>query len=930
MAKVIPPTLFAKTALILACHFVITAAAMAAVLARGIDEELTQEYTSKGMSIAESIAGVSAEMLLYRDTATVQAMIDQYLDIRGVSYVYLTDKEGQVLCHTFAPRVPAELAELPGRPDGTAARAVTLAGLGESIDVCTPIVAGEVGYVHVGMDRGMIRAAVRSAVFRQVGLMALLFLCGLAAALCLMARVSRPLRRLTEYSRRVASGDGAGAGEAFLSTERTDEVGQLARAFRHMVAEVSAREARLREAEAAVRHSEAHFRSLIENVTDVIMKLDAKGVVAYASPSILQLLGVRSEDWAGRNLRELVHVQDLPLFGELLGRATRKTGGAAQAELRLVRADGLCRVVEASFSNLLEAADVAGIVVTLRDITLRKQAEEFRQAKEAAEAASRIKSQFLANMSHEIRTPMNGILGMTELALDTDLTPEQRDYLTLVKGSADALLTVINDILDFSKIEAGKLDLDPIDFGLRDCLCDTLRPLGLRAGKKGLELAYHVPPDVPDALVGDPGRLRQIIVNLVGNALKFTDRGEVVVSVSVVATRGASDGPTGPVAGTPGSDVELHFAVRDTGIGIPAGKVEAIFRPFEQADGSTTRKYGGTGLGLTISARLVELMCGRMWVESQPGQGSTFHFTARFGLSTAAALREPRGQPERLHGLPALVIDDNATNRRILDEMLRGWRMKAMTADGGEAGLAQLRAAAERREPFALVLLDVMMPEMDGFEVARRIKADPVLAGTTIIMLSSGDQARDAALCRELGVGRYLVKPVKQSDLLDSIITLLARVELEAQSARCPTEPAPPPPPAAEGRSLHVLLAEDNVVNQKLALRLLEKMGHSVVVANNGREAVEAVGREAFDLVLMDVQMPEMGGLEATVAIRLREAVTRAHLPIIALTAHAMKGDRERCLEAGMDGYVTKPIRTQELSREMAIVLGTPEAASPV
>jgi PAS domain S-box-containing protein len=930
MAKIVPSTLFAKAALILSCHFVVTAAAVAAVLAWGINEELTQEYTSKGTAIAESIAGASAEMLLYRDTATVQAMIDQYLDIRGVSYVFLTDEQGQILCHTFAPRVPNEVAELPGQRERTAVRAVTLSGAGESLDVCAPIVAGEVGYVHVGMDRSLIRQSVRSAVLKQVGLMGALFLGGLLAALGLMARVSRPLRRLTDYSRRVASGEGGGAPEALLSTARTDEVGQLARAFRHMVREVSAREARLREAEAAVRRSEAHFRSLIENVTDVIMKLDDNGIVAYASPSIRQLLGVRFEDWPGRNLRELVHVHDLPLFADVMARATGQPGATAQAELRLVRSDGLCRVVEASFQNLLDTTDVNGIIVTLRDITLRKQAEDFRQAKEAAEAASRIKSQFLANMSHEIRTPMNGVLGMTELALDTDLSAEQREYLTLVKGSADALLTVINDILDFSKIEAGKLDLDPVDFGLRDCLGDTLRPLAMRAGKKGLELAYHVPADVPDALVGDPGRLRQVIVNLVGNALKFTDKGEVIVEVKVVP-RPVPVPNSSPGTGT-GTDidpgVELHFSVRDTGIGIPAHKLEAIFRPFEQADGSTTRKYGGTGLGLTISQRLVELMCGRSWVESEPGRGSTFHFTARFGLSTVAALHQRRTEPSRLRGLPVLVIDDNATNRRILEEMLRGWRMKPVAADGGEAGLAELRAAAGRCEPFALVLLDVMMPGLDGFEVARRIKDDPSLAGVAILMLSSGDQARDAARCRQLGVSRYLVKPVKQSDLLDSMITLLARVEPAAGPARA--EPAPPRPPTADGRALRVLLAEDNVVNQKLALRLLQKMGHSVVVANNGKEAVEAVAREAFDLVLMDVQMPDMGGLEATAEIRRREKhAGAARLPIIALTAHAMKGDRERCLEAGMDGYVTKPIRTQELAAELAVVL-KPGAASEV
>jgi PAS domain S-box-containing protein len=927
MAKVIPSSLLAKSVVILVCHFVITAAAMAALLAWRIDDELTQEHTSKGTAIAENIAGSSAELLLYRDPATVQAMIDQYLDIRGVSYVFLTDEDGQILCHTFAPCVPDGVADLPGTRDRTTVRAVTLAGVGESLDVSAPIVAGEVGFVHVGMDRGLIRSAVRSAVIKQVGLMTALFAVGLGAVLLLMGRVSRPLRRLTEYAHRLATGDGAGEAPGPVPIEGgADEVGRLAHAFGRMVEEVSGRETRLREAEAAVRRSEVHFRSLIENVSDVIMKLDADGTVGYASPSVRELIGVPFEEWSSRDFRGLVHPDDLPRLADALAAAAREPGRAVQGELRLRRPDGSAGIAEASFNNRLDSPDVRGIIVTLRDVTQRKQAEEMRQAKEAAETANRIKSQFLANMSHEIRTPMNGILGMTELALDTELDAEQREYLGMVKSSADALLTVINDILDFSKIEAGKLDLDPIDFGLRDCLGDTLRPLSLRAGKKGLELACHIPPDVPDGLVGDAGRIRQVIVNLVGNALKFTERGEIVVRVRAEESHAKPQRhKEGPEAGSslcdlaPLREILLHFEVRDTGIGIPADKLEAIFRPFEQADGSTTRRYGGTGLGLTISQRLVEMMGGRLWVESEPDRGSSFHFTARLGLSQVQPRAAAPPEPSRLHGLPALVIDDNATNRLILDEMLRGWRMKPVLADGGAAGLAELRAAAERGRPIPLVLLDAMMPEMDGFEVARQVKADAALAGATILMLSSGDQARDAARCRELGVARYLVKPVKQSDLLDSIVTLLARAEPEPKAAGRPRPAAPAG--AARGGSLRVLLAEDNPVNQKLAVRLLEKLGHAVVLANNGREALEAVGREEFDVVLMDVQMPEMGGFEATAAIREAEAGGGRRVPIIALTAHAMKGDRERCLAAGMDGYVSKPIRREDLAREVNAVL---------
>jgi two-component system, sensor histidine kinase and response regulator len=866
-----------------------------------------QTMTNDVATLAEIIGSNSCAAIVFSDDRAAEETLNALSVEQHVVVACIYGRDGSVLAKYQRDKTDQQEFKLPKpQPEGQ--------NMADGyLSMFRPIkFHGEtIGTIFIQSDLVELQARLK----RYAAIVLAFMMASSLVAFLISARaqsvISRPILRLAETARIVSSEKNY----SVRAQERSrDEIGFLVDSFNDMLTQIQERDAALQaaqdslerrveqrteqlRAEIAERKRAEEALMLTQFSVDIAavatLWIGSDGHILNVNQATCQQLGYTREE-----LLQLTVYDFSPRF-------TEQTWAEHWKELKSERSitlesqhrdkNGRQYPVEITV-NYLEFNGKEYNFAFIRDITEHKRVEaELRTAMENAEAASRAKSEFLANMSHEIRTPMNGVIGMTELALDTELTHEQREYLESVQASAVSLLGVINDILDFSKIESGRFDLDPIDFNLRDALADTLSSLALRAHEKGLELACDIVPDVPDDLIGDERRLSQIIVNLVGNGIKFTEEGEVVVRVEVESRAGG--------------EAVLHFSVSDTGIGIPANKQKAVFDAFSQADGSTTRRYGGTGLGLTISAQLCTMMGGRIWVESEEGKGSTFHFTTRLGVQTQTAGCSIATEPISLQGLSVLVVDDNATNRRILEDMLTNWGMKPTAVASGPTALVAADQACADGTPFGLVILDANMPEMDGFSVAEQIRLRPLMADTTLMMLTSAGQYGDTTRCKDVGMASYLVKPVRQSELLNAIVSCLDAEHPQdlgrsSESGRTTTR---------TGRPLRILVAEDNPVNQKLTTRILEKRGHMPLVVNDGSEALRAFGSQTFDLILMDVQMPVMGGFDATAAIREQERESGSHIPIIAMTAHAMKGDMERCLEAGMDGYVSKPVKPQEL-----------------
>jgi two-component system sensor histidine kinase/response regulator len=791
---------------------------------------------------------------------------------------------------------------------------------GDRLLFSSPVILDNQRVGTLYLERGLTDLQERLRRFEQmtagIALGSLFMVYFLTAAL--QQSVTKPILNLAQIARSIAA---AKSYAVRAPVTAGGELRQLSADFNHMLEEIQGRDKALQEAhdvlelrvtertrelegevkerrraEWELQQQTNFLNTLIAADPMAILVCSADERVELANPAFSALFGYTQGEILHKNIRDLIFPLELRREGEIRVREIT-SGQSSHGTSQRRKKSGQLLDLEIHAVPLTIEGRQPGMLVLYQDISERVKAQHnLREAKEAAEAASRAKSEFLANMSHEIRTPMNGILGMTELALDTDLGPEQREYLDMVKSSAESLLEIINDILDFSKIEAGHMELETLPFSVLDCIESALEPLAFRAHQKGLELNWGLLGEIPDVLLGDAMRLRQILINLTGNAIKFTREGHVTVSAEGLP----------PV----NEAIPVRVTVSDTGIGIPKEKHQQVFGAFSQADSSTTREFGGTGLGLSISAKLIQLMGGTIELQSEPGKGTTFTVTIPFALGNAEAIASRKTADTRFISMKVLVVDDNQINRKLLQYLLPQWGMEPICAESGSEALGLFQKSREQGDPFPLVLLDQNMPFMDGYEVAEKLRAMSTREQPTIIILSSTPTAADQNRAKKLGIERRLLKPLRRGTLLEAI----------REGLCLPASPASTPifsKEASGKQGLRLLLVEDNAVNQRLAIRLLEKMGHSVTLAVNGREAVAMFSRETFDLLLMDIQMPVMSGVEATQQIRKQEQRTGGHIPIIAMTANAMAGDAEKYLAAGMDGYVSKPVRTGLLRAEI-------------